>query len=64
MYRHYRAILSPTLSKRGNARFVIVDTQTGEIVDDCQGYGYKSPRRAYAGFGYQYTRRKRRGGIR
>ncbi|EKZ0433753.1 hypothetical protein ENFAE_15000 [Enterococcus faecalis] len=58
MYRHYRAVLSSLLSKRREDRYVIVDTQTGEIVDDCQGYGYRTSRRAYACFGYKYTKMK------
>lgn len=34
-------------------RFCIIDTDTGEIVDDANGYGYKSPKKAYAGFSYK-----------
>ncbi|EMF0203506.1 hypothetical protein NXK88_002789 [Enterococcus hirae] len=60
MYRHYRAVLSSELSRRKGERYVIVDTQTGEIVDDCQGYGYRTPRRAYACFGYKQTHLKER----
>ena len=34
-------------------RFRIVSTETGEILDDAQGYGYKTPQKAYAGFAYK-----------
>ena len=34
-------------------RYVIVDTETGEVLDDAQGYGYKTPQKAYAAFGYK-----------
>ena len=35
-------------------RYVIVDEETGEILDDAQGYGYKSPRKAYAAYAYKH----------
>lgn len=35
-------------------RYVLVDTDTGEIVDDAQGYGYKSAQGAYAAWGYKH----------
>ncbi|EGP4752427.1 MULTISPECIES: hypothetical protein [Enterococcus] len=59
MEKKYRAKLSPSLSKRKEERYVMVDTETGEIVDDCRGYGFKSKHAAYACFGYKYTRMKR-----
>ncbi|MGM0229070.1 hypothetical protein IGJ28_001132 [Enterococcus sp. AZ091] len=59
MEKKYRAKLSPRLSKRKDDRYVMVDTETGEIVDDCRGFGFKSKQAAYACFGYKYTRMKR-----
>lgn len=47
-----KAIRDDSPSIRGEARYVIVDAATGEVLDDAQGYGYKSAQRAYAGFGY------------
>lgn len=47
-----KAIRDDSLSIRGEARYVIVDAATGEVLDDAQGYGYKSAQRACAGFGY------------
>jgi len=58
VYKHYQAVKSMKLSKRRDERFVIIDIQTNKIVDDAQGYGYKSPKRAYACFGYKQTRKK------
>lgn len=58
MYKQYRAVLSSRLSKK-EERYVIVNLETGEIVDDCRGYGFKSKHAAYACFGYKYTRMKR-----
>lgn len=58
MIGNYKAVLSERLSTRQNERFVIIDMETGEIKDDANGYGFKSPRRAYACFGYKKTRMK------
>ena len=34
-------------------RYVIKDTESGSIVDDAQGYGYKTAQKAYAGWSYK-----------
>lgn len=57
----YKAVPVDKNQKPGNSnkysrierRFVIVDTETGEIVDDAQGYGYTTPQKAYAGWSYK-----------
>ena len=40
-------------------RFVLVDTETGEIVDDAQGYGYKTASGAHKAYGYKKTHRRK-----
>jgi len=35
-------------------RYVMMDTETGEIIDDAQGYGYKTPQKAYAAYNYKH----------
>lgn len=40
-------------SETREKRYVIIDTESGEIVDDAQGYGYKSAQKAYAGWSYK-----------
>lgn len=35
-------------------RFVIVDTETGEVIDDAQGYGYKDKTKAYKAGWYKF----------
>lgn len=35
------------------SRYCIVSTETGEILDDAQGYGYKTAQKAYAAFAYK-----------
>lgn len=34
-------------------RFCIVDVNTGKILDDAQGYGYRTAQKAYAGYSYK-----------
>ena len=34
-------------------RYYIVDTNTGEVLDDAQGYGYKTAQKAYAAYSYK-----------
>ena len=34
-------------------RFRIVSTDTGEILDDAQGYGYKTAQKAYSAYAYK-----------
>ena len=38
---------------RRETRFRIVSTKTGEILDDAQGYGYRTAQKAYAGYAYK-----------
>lgn len=30
--------------------YIVVDTETGEVLDDAQGYGYKTANKAYAAY--------------
>lgn len=53
MERKVAAVLSPSLSGPYDKRYVIADTETGEVIDDAQGYGYKSAQKAYAAYGYK-----------
>ena len=43
---------SPAYDTR-EMRYRIVNTATGEILDDAQGYGYKTAQKAYAAFSYK-----------
>jgi hypothetical protein len=40
-------------------RFCIVSLETGEVLDDAQGYGYKTAQKAYAAYAYK-TRDKQK----
>ena len=44
---------SKKLSKGYDRRYVIIDKETGEILDDAQGYGYRTPQKTYAAYGYK-----------
>jgi hypothetical protein len=48
-----KAVKSPSLSKPYSDRFVIINVDTGEILDDCQGYGYKTKQKAHIGYAYK-----------
>lgn len=48
-----KAVKSPSLSKPYQDRFVIINIDTGEILDDCQGYGYKTKQKAHIGYAYK-----------
>lgn len=53
MGKNYKAMRSPELSTNWEARYVVVDTDTGEILDNAQGYGYRTAQKAYAAYGYK-----------
>ena len=61
MGKKYKAISTIVTQKPGTKydsetrekRYVIIDTESGEIVDDAQGYGYKTAQKAYAGWSYK-----------
>lgn len=52
MTKTIKAVRSEQLSEPYDDRFVIVDLETGEILDDAQGYGYKSAQKAHIGYNY------------
>ncbi len=51
--KNYKVIESKELSNAGKKRYIVVDIQTGEVLDDAQSYGYKSIKNAYSAFGYK-----------
>ena len=55
MKQKYKAVVfvPRTVSEKGGIRYAVVDIESGEIVDDAQGYGYKSAQKAYAGWAYK-----------
>lgn len=51
--KDYIVARSPELSKRYEPRYVIVNEETGEILDDANGYGYKTTQAAHKGWAYK-----------
>lgn len=50
---NYIITKSASLSKRYEPRYVIVDEETGEILDDANDYGYKTVQAAHKGWTYK-----------
>lgn len=46
-------VRSETLSSKYESRFVVINEDTGKILDDAQGYGYKTPQKAHAAWAYK-----------
>lgn len=40
--------------KHTEKRFIIIDEETDEILDDAQGYGYKTPQNAWKAWNYMH----------
>lgn len=36
------------IKRQGNGRYILIDTETGDILDDMQGVGFKTNNKAYA----------------
>lgn len=51
--RNVRVAKSEALSKPYEWRFVVVDVDTGEVLDNAQGYGYKTKQKAMAAWNYK-----------
>jgi hypothetical protein len=47
-----KVVVSAALSDRFEKRYVIVDAATGDVVDDAQGYGYKTAQNAHRAHAY------------
>ena len=47
-----QVVVSASLSKNCDKRYVVIDEATGEVLDDAQGYGYKSAQNAHRAFSY------------
>lgn len=51
--KNYKVTKNKELSTADKKRYIVVDIQTGEILDDAQSYGYKSIKNAYSAFAYK-----------
>jgi hypothetical protein len=48
-----KIVLSESLSKPYDRRYVVVEDSTGKVLDDAGGYGYKSAQNAHRGWAYK-----------
>lgn len=48
-----KVVVSASLSRNYDKRYVVVDEATGEVLDDAQGYGYKSAHNAHRAYSYK-----------
>jgi len=53
----YIAVVSERHSKPGDTRYIIINRQTREVMDDCGGHGYKSAASAHKSFAFKQRRR-------
>lgn len=53
MAKNYLVKEDMTLSRFGESRYVVVDAQTQQVLDDAQGFGYRTKRRAHTGYAYK-----------
>ena len=52
--RNIEIIFNEHLSKkRHDERYIVIDRDTGEVLDNAQGYGYKSRKNAHLGWAYK-----------
>lgn len=50
------AVISKDLSTWAEERYVIVHAKTREVLDDAQGYGYRSVQKALAAWAYKHSK--------
>ena len=55
---YFIAVVSERLSRPGDTRYVIIDKQTQQEVDNCNGRGYKSPQSAHKSFSFKQRQRQ------
>lgn len=51
--QNYKVVEDQSLGDEYEKRYIVVDSETGEVLDNAQGYGYKSVQNAYKCFGYK-----------
>lgn len=57
--KNIKVVRSDKLSKNYEDRFVVVIADTGEILDDAQGYGYRTKQKAHAAYNYKNRNRSK-----
>ena len=52
--QHKEHIQDDIYDEWSETRYVIVDSESGEVLDDAQGYGYKTRQKAWAAWNYKH----------
>lgn len=53
MEKEFLVVEDSTLSSPWDRRYIVISKETGEVLDDAQGYGYKSKPKAYAAWAWK-----------
>lgn len=53
MNKDFKAIRADYLSMGDESRYIIINSETGEVLDDAQGYGFKTAQKAIACWNYK-----------
>lgn len=60
MDKEYQVVKYTKNTHHGSeTRFCIISAKTGEVLDDAQGYGYKTAQKAHAAYAYKFKRKDR-----
>lgn len=54
MENSIKVIKSQNLSQPFEPRYIVINMETGEILDDAQGYGFKTIKGAYSAYAYTH----------
>lgn len=57
---NFVAVRSESLSKPGDVRYILLDRQTRNVIDDAGGRGYKSPEAAHKSYAFKQKFKNRR----
>ncbi|MBS4730627.1 hypothetical protein MSM1_20670 [Mycobacterium sp. SM1] len=55
-----KVVVSASLSSSYDKRYVVVDEATGEVLDDAQGYGYKTAQNAHRAHAFKSMSAKKK----
>lgn len=53
----WKVVKSDALSEQYFPRFVVIDAESGKVLDDAQGYGYKTAQKAIVAFKWKYNKK-------
>jgi hypothetical protein len=54
---NWKVVKSDTLSGGYSQRYIIIDSESGEMLDDAQGYGYKTAQNAVVAFKWKHDKK-------